>query len=93
MASLAPHQSTAQLKGLTVAGLIVNALSVALSALTSLDWRDIKEKEQEFADLLLKVGHTHEGIVAEEDGGAGSKATGAAGGNRLVGRVVLLKED
>lgn len=87
IASLAPHQSQAQLKGLTVASLIINAVSVALSALTSLDWRDIKEKEQEFADMLLKVGHTHVGIVAAEHEGV------AAGGSRMVGRVVLLKED
>ena len=44
---------------LTVAGIIVNSISVTLSALTSLDWTTASTKEKKFLQQLENVTHIH----------------------------------
>jgi hypothetical protein len=44
-----------------VAGIVVNSVSIALSALTSLDWQSNTTHEKKFAQQLVKVAHVHEG--------------------------------
>jgi len=46
---------------LTVAGIVINSVSIALSALTSLDWQSKTTHEKKFAQQLVKVTHVHEG--------------------------------
>lgn len=45
---------------LTVAGIVINSISVVLSALTSLDWQSMSRKERTFANQLVKVAHVHD---------------------------------
>lgn len=44
-----------------MAGIVVNSVSIALSALTSLDWQSNTTHEKKFAQQLVKVAHVHEG--------------------------------
>jgi hypothetical protein len=44
-----------------VAGIVINSISIALSALTSLDWQSKTTHEKKFAQQLIKVTHVHEG--------------------------------
>lgn len=44
---------------LAVTGIVVNAVSVALSALTSLDWSSEMVRDKEFLDRLLGFVHVH----------------------------------
>jgi len=54
-------ESADMLKTLTVAGVVVNSVSIALSALTSLDWQSKTTHERKFAQQLIKVTHVHDG--------------------------------
>lgn len=45
---------------LTVAGIVINSVSVTLSALTSLDWQSMSRKDRKFAQQLVKVAHVHD---------------------------------
>jgi len=44
-----------------VAGIVINGISIALSALTSLDWQSKSTHEKKFAEQLVNVTHVHEG--------------------------------
>lgn len=44
-----------------MAGIVINSISIALSALTSLDWQSKTTHERKFAQQLIKVTHVHEG--------------------------------
>lgn len=46
---------------LTVSGVVINSLSVAIAALTSLDWKKQATHDRAFAEQLCKVAHIHEG--------------------------------
>lgn len=49
---------------------MVNSLSISLSALTSLDWKKQVTHEKKFAEMLLKVGHVHDGgdvVITEKE--------------------------
>jgi hypothetical protein len=46
---------------LTVAGIVVNSVSITLSALTSLDWQSKSTHERQFAQQLIRVTHVHDG--------------------------------
>ena len=46
---------------LTVAGIVINSVSIALSALTSLDWQSTARKDRKFAQQLVTVTHVHDG--------------------------------
>jgi uncharacterized membrane protein YidH (DUF202 family) len=46
---------------LTVAGIVINSISITLSALTSLDWQSKTTRDIKFARQLVKVTHVHEG--------------------------------
>lgn len=52
-----------------VAGIVINAVSISLSALTSLDWQTSSTHDREFAQQLIKISHTHEGgqVVVTND--------------------------
>lgn len=41
--------------------MVVNSISIVLSAATSLDWKKQDTHDKQFANQLLKVTHTHEG--------------------------------
>ena len=61
---------------LTVSGIIINAISISLSALTSLDWKKQVTHDRVFAAQLCKVAHIHEGdqiVVASRLDGNESK--------------------
>jgi len=55
------HPSERTLKALTVSGVIINSISISLSALTSLDWKQQSTHDKAFAQQLCKVAHIHEG--------------------------------
>ncbi|TGO26055.1 hypothetical protein BPAE_0067g00270 [Botrytis paeoniae] len=57
IASLKPS-SAADMK---VTSIIINALSVTLSALTSLDWQSQATTDRKFAQMLSQISHVHEG--------------------------------
>ena len=40
---------------------MINSVSIALSALTSLDWQSETTHERKFGQQLIKVMHVHEG--------------------------------
>jgi hypothetical protein len=40
---------------------VINSVSIALSALTSLDWQSTARKDRHFAQQLIAVTHLHEG--------------------------------
>jgi len=63
VASLA-QVSAETIRALTVTGIIVNAVSVVLSAATSLDWRTEAAKDKAFLDKLL-----HLDLVQVQDDG------------------------
>ena len=44
-----------------MAGIVINSVSIALSALTSLDWQSKTTHDKKFAQQLIKVTHVHEG--------------------------------
>jgi hypothetical protein len=44
---------------LMVSSIIVNAVSISLSALTSLDWQKRSTHEKKFADMLAQAAHLH----------------------------------
>jgi len=44
-----------QLKALTVSGIVINSISVAMSALTSLDWQAQATLDKKFAGQLGKI--------------------------------------
>jgi hypothetical protein len=44
---------------LTVSSILVNSVSVTLSALTSLDWQSASTREKKFLQQLEKVTHIH----------------------------------
>jgi len=46
---------------MTVSGIVINSISVALSALTSLDWTSQATQDTKFAQQLSAVTHVHEG--------------------------------
>ena len=46
---------------LTVSGVVVNSISIAISALTSLDWKFEATNERQFAEQLLKIVEGQEG--------------------------------
>jgi len=54
-------QSPDKLKVLTVSGVVVNSISIMLSALTSLDWQSKETQDKAFAQQLCGVMHLHEG--------------------------------
>ncbi|KAF7879815.1 uncharacterized protein EAF02_007985 [Botrytis sinoallii] len=60
IASLKPS-SAADMKALIVTSIIINALSVTLSALTSLDWQSQATTDRKFAQMLSQISHVHEG--------------------------------
>ncbi|KAA8572052.1 hypothetical protein MFRU_018g00780 [Monilinia fructicola] len=60
MASLKPGNA-GHLKALTVTSIVINCLSVALSALTSLDWQSQAVTDRRFAQMLSQISHVHEG--------------------------------
>lgn len=56
---------------LNVAGIVINGVAIALSALTSLDWRSTDKIQRDFATTLARVPHRHDGsgnvvVKAEE---------------------------
>ncbi|RDL37395.1 Uncharacterized protein BP5553_04828 [Venustampulla echinocandica] len=59
-ASLRPENKQV-LRAIAVSGIIVNSISVALSALTSLDWKFESTNDRQFAEQLCKIVHIHEG--------------------------------
>ncbi|KAF7956965.1 hypothetical protein EAE96_004288 [Botrytis aclada] len=60
IASLKPT-TAADMKALIVTSIIINALSVTLSALTSLDWQSQATTDRKFAQMLSQISHVHEG--------------------------------
>ncbi|RAL64228.1 hypothetical protein DID88_002120 [Monilinia fructigena] len=60
IASLKPGNAE-HLKALTVTSVIINSLSVTLSALTSLDWQSQAVTDRRFAQMLSQINHVHEG--------------------------------
>ena len=47
--------------GLTITSLVINSVSIGLSALTSLDWQQRKTHERKFAEMLSQIVHVHDG--------------------------------
>ncbi|PQE10885.1 hypothetical protein CJF32_00007724 [Rutstroemia sp. NJR-2017a WRK4] len=60
IASLKPGNAD-HLKALTVTSIVINSISVGLSALTSLDWQSQATTDRKFAQMLREVAHVHEG--------------------------------
>ncbi|ATZ52039.1 hypothetical protein BCIN_07g05650 [Botrytis cinerea B05.10] len=60
IASLKPT-TAADMKALIVTSIIINALSVTLSALTSLDWQSQATTDRQFAQMLSQISHVHDG--------------------------------
>ncbi|APA05286.1 predicted protein [Sclerotinia sclerotiorum 1980 UF-70] len=58
IASLRPT-SASDLRALTVTSIVINAISVTLSALTSLDWQSKATTDRNFAQMLDQIGHVH----------------------------------
>ncbi|KAB8301525.1 hypothetical protein EYC80_003374 [Monilinia laxa] len=58
--SLNPGNS-GHLKALTITSIVINSLSVTLSALTSLDWQSQAVTDRRFAQMLSQISHVHEG--------------------------------
>ncbi|KAF8853046.1 hypothetical protein BDZ45DRAFT_677953 [Acephala macrosclerotiorum] len=54
IASLKP-ENTNHLRKLTVASIIINAFSISLSALTSLDWKTQTTHDKAFAAMLCRI--------------------------------------
>lgn len=54
-------ESADVLRALTISGIVVNSVSISLSALTSLDWQKQATHDKQFAAQLSKVTHIHEG--------------------------------
>ncbi|KAF7863119.1 hypothetical protein EAF04_007202 [Stromatinia cepivora] len=59
IASLRPTNAS-DLKALTVTSIVINAISVTLSALTSLDWQSQATTDRKFAQMLNQISHVHE---------------------------------
>ncbi|KAH8589294.1 hypothetical protein B0O99DRAFT_637297 [Bisporella sp. PMI_857] len=80
------HPGPEKLRALTVTGIIINAISVSLSALTSLDWKQQVTHNAEFARQLCSVTHIHEGdqvlVATKKDGEEGIRMRGAVGVKR-----------
>lgn len=77
------HPSANVLKALTVSGIVINGVSVALSALTSLDWKQQSTHDKAFAQQLCKVAHIHEGeqiLVTRKSQADGKSASSLARG-------------
>jgi len=72
------HPSTSVLRALTVSGIVINSISVVLSALTSLDWEQQSTHDRTFARQLCKVAHIHEGeqIVVRSNLSGDEKSSG-----------------
>ena len=49
------------LLGLTITSLVINSVSIGLSALTSLDWQKEKTHERKFKEMLRKSVHARDG--------------------------------
>ncbi|KAM3068062.1 hypothetical protein ACMFMF_009428 [Clarireedia jacksonii] len=60
IASLKPGNAE-HLKALTVTSIVINSISVGLSALTSLDWQSQATTDRKFAQMLSQVAHVHDG--------------------------------
>jgi hypothetical protein len=60
IASLKPGNAD-HLKALTVTSIVINSISVGLSALTSLDWQSQATTDRKFAQMLREVVHVHDG--------------------------------
>ncbi|KAF4635192.1 hypothetical protein G7Y89_g2901 [Cudoniella acicularis] len=75
------------LRALTVSGIVVNSISISLSALTSLDWKSKTTNDRLFAEQLVKVVHVHEGerIVVLRKGQALELETGRGSGSDFDG--------
>jgi len=61
VASLSPGLTSDRLRAMTVSGIVINSISVTLSALTSLDWSSQATQDTKFAKQLTSVTHVHEG--------------------------------
>jgi hypothetical protein len=48
-------------EALTISGVVVNSISIAISALTSLDWKFEATNDRQFAEQLLKIVEMQEG--------------------------------
>ncbi|KUJ07239.1 uncharacterized protein LY89DRAFT_790012 [Mollisia scopiformis] len=51
------HEDISHQRRLTISGIIINASSISLSALTSLDWKRQKTHDRVFADQLCRIAH------------------------------------
>ncbi|KAH8805654.1 hypothetical protein F5884DRAFT_454526 [Xylogone sp. PMI_703] len=60
IASLRPD-GIHSMRAITISGIVVNSLSIMLSALTSLDWQKQATHDKKFAQQLVKVSHVHDG--------------------------------
>lgn len=54
-------RDTDQVSGLLISGIVINAISISLSALTSLDWKKESTHDRAFAARLLKIAQAHIG--------------------------------
>jgi hypothetical protein len=46
---------------LVVSGIVINSVSVAIAAVTSLDWKKQATHNREFAKQLSEIVHVHDG--------------------------------
>ncbi|KAF7900699.1 uncharacterized protein EAF01_008001 [Botrytis porri] len=82
------RSSDVDMKALIVTSIIINALSVTLSALTSLDWQSQATIDRKFAQMLSQISHVHEG---REGGRIVVLGRGREGVERLMGEMGIGK--